>query len=125
MSKSALSVLVFGVYLSILALGFLIIPNTVLSLFGLLPAEDFWVRVVGMLLLGLSYYYIQMARLEFKPFFRFSAQARALVIVFFIIFYLLDYTKAGLLVLGGIDFLAASWTALALRSESESIFKIL
>lgn len=125
MSRSALSVLVFGLYLSILALGFLIFPNTVLSLFGLLQTNEVWVRVVGMLLLGLSYYYIQMARLEFKPFFRFSAQARVLVIVFFIVFYLLDYTKVGLLVLGAIDFLAASWTALALRSESEPVFKIL
>ena len=125
MSRSALSVLVFCLYLSILALGFLIFPNTVLSLFGLLPTKEVWVRVVGMLLLGLSYYYIQMARLEFKPFIRFSAQARALVIVFFILFYLLNYTKAGLLILGGIDFLAVSWTAWALRSESESIFKIL
>jgi len=125
MSKSALSVLVFGLYLSILALGFLIFPNTVLSLLGLLQTNEVWVRVVGMLLLGLSYYYIQMARLEFKPFFRFSAQARAIVIVFFIVFYLLDFTKVGLLILGGIDLLAALWTALALRSESESIFKIL
>jgi len=116
--------LVFGLYLSILALGFLIFPNTVLSLLGLLQTNEVWVRVVGMLLLGLSYYYIQMARLEFKPFFRFSTQARALVIVFFIVFYLLDFTKVGLLILGGIDFLAALWTALALRSESESIFKI-
>jgi len=125
MSRSALSVLVFGLYLSILALGFLIFPNTVLSLLGLLRTNEVWVRVVGMLLLGLSYYYIQMARLEFKPFFRFSAQARAFVIVFFIVFYLLDFTKVGLLILGGIDFLAASWTALALRSESEPVFKIL
>lgn len=125
MSKSALSVLVFGLYLSILALGFLIFPNTVLSLLGLLQTKEVWVRVVGMLLLGLSYYYIQMSRLEFKPFFRFSAQARALVIVFFIVFFLLDFTKVGLLILGGIDFLAALWTALALKSESESIFKII
>ncbi len=125
MSKSALSVLVFGIYLSMLALGFLIFPNTVLSLFSLPNTNEVWVRVVGMLLFGLSYYYIQMARLVFKPFFRFSAQARALVIVFFIAFFLLDFTKVGLLLLGCIDFLAALWTALALKSESEPVFKIL
>ena len=125
MSKSALSVFVFGLYLSILALRFLIFPNTVLSLFNLPNTNEVWVRAVGMLLFGLSYYYIQMARLDFKPFFRFSAQARALVIVFFIVFFLLDLTKVGLLILGVIDFLAALWTALALKSESESVFKIL
>ena len=125
MSKSALSVLVFGLYLSILAFGFLIFPNTILSLLGLLHTNEVWVRIVGMLLLGLSYYYLQMSRLEFKPFFRFSTHARALVIVFFIIFFILDFTKVGLLILGAIDFLAALWTALALKSESESVFKIL
>lgn len=123
-SKSALSVLVFGVYLSILALGFLIFPNTALSLLGLPHTNEVWIRVVGMLLLGMSYYYIQMSRLEFKPFFRFSAQARAMVIVFIIVFLLLDYTKIGLLILALVDFLAALWTAFALKSESESIFKI-
>ena len=125
MSKSALSIFVFGVYLSLLALGSLIFPNTVLNLLGLPPTNEVWIRVVGTLLLGLSYYYIQMSRLDFKPFFRFTAQARALVIVFFIIFILLGFVKAGLLILGVIDFLAALWTALALKSESESVFKIL
>ena len=64
MSKSALSVFVFGLYLSILALRFLIFPNTVLSLFNLPNTNEVWVRAVGMLLFGLSYYYIQMPLLE-------------------------------------------------------------
>ena len=125
MSKSPLSIFVFGVNLSLLALGFLIVPNTVLNFLGLLPTNEVWIRVVGTLLLGLSYYYILMSRLDFKPFFRFSAQARALVIAFSIVFILLGFVKAGVLVLGVIDFLAALWTALALKSESESVFKIL
>lgn len=125
MSRSATSVFVFGVYLSVLALGWLLIPNKLLNLLGLPTTDEVWIRVVGMLLLGLAYYYIQTARLDDKLFFRFSTQARALVIVFFVVFVLLDLVEPGLLVLGFIDLLAATWTALALRSESEPVFKIL
>jgi hypothetical protein len=124
MSKSAVSVLVFGLYISLLALGFLIVPAIFTSLFGLADAQDVWVRIAAMLLLGLAYYYIQMARQGHKPFFRFSAQARALVIVFFGLFVLLDMARPTLIILGAIDFLAAAWTALALRAEGEPIFKI-
>jgi len=124
MSKSGFSVFVFGLYLLILGLGLLFFPNSILRFFGLLPTDEVWIRVTGMLLLGLSYYYIQAARMDFKPFFRFSVQARPLVIVFFGAFVLLELVKPGLLVLGLIDLLAAIWTGLALRSESEPIFKI-
>ncbi len=125
MSKSATSVLFFGLYLSLLSLGFLLFPATLTNLFGMADAQDVWVRIAAMLLLGLAYYYIQMARQGYTPFFRFSAQARALVIFFFLIFVLLDLARPTLIIIGAIDFLAAAWTALALRSEGEPIFKII
>ena len=123
MSKSATSVLVFGMYLVLLALGLLIIPNTILRLFGNPPTTEVWVRIVGMLLLGLAYYYIQTARMELKPFFRLSVHARAMVIVFAVIFVLFDLTAPSMILLGVVDLLAAIWTALALRSESEPVLK--
>ena len=123
MTKSAWSVLVFGLYMSFLGLGMLLIPNPVIGIVGLPATEEVWIRIAGMLLIGLGYYYVQMARLEFKPFFRFSAQARGTVILFFALFVLLDLSGPGLLVLGLIDLLAAIWTALMLREEGEPLLK--
>lgn len=123
MSKSATSVLVFGIYLIVIGLGFLFMPNTVLGLFGLPTTTEPWIRVVAMLLLILSYYYIQTARNEDKAFFRFTVHGRASVIVFFLAFVLLNIAPAALILFGVVDLLAAIWTGLALRSESEPVFK--
>jgi len=121
MSKSATSVLVFGIYLVVIGLGFLLMPHTVLGLFGLPTTSEPWIRVVAMLLLILSYYYIQTARNEDKAFFRFTVHGRASVIVFFVAFVLLNIAPATLILFGVVDLLAAVWTALALRSESEPV----
>ena len=122
MSKSATSVLVFGIYLVVIGVGLLFIPNTVLGLFGFLTTTEPWISVVAMLLLILSYYYIQKARNEDKAFFRLTVHGRASVIVFFGAFVLLSIAPAMLILFGVVDLLAAIWTALALRSESEPVF---
>jgi hypothetical protein len=55
MGASARSVLVFGVYLLGLGLVLLIVPNMLLSLFGMPTTTEVWVRVVGMLVIFLGY----------------------------------------------------------------------
>jgi len=117
MSKAARSSFVFGIYLVLLGLFLLIAPNTLITFFGLPAANDIWIRVVGMLLFLLSYYYIQAARKNVTDFFRWSVVARMSVIVFFAVFVILDLVKPILLLFGGMDFLAATWTCLALRKE--------
>ena len=49
MSKAGLSVFVFGFYLIIVGLGFMIAPHWNLRLFGLSAGDDVWIRMVGML----------------------------------------------------------------------------
>jgi hypothetical protein len=119
MSKSASSVLVFGVYLVFLGLGFLIMPNTLLPIFGVETTEEVWIRVVAMLVLILAYYYIRMAREGATPFFRLTVHGRASVILFFAAFVLLDLGPPSLILFGAIDLLGAGWTAWALRSENQ------
>ena len=120
MSKTARSSFVFGIYLVLLGLFLLIAPNTLITFFGLPAADDVWIRVVGMLLFLLSYYYIQAARKNVTDFFRWSVVARASVIVFFAVFVIFDLVKPILLLFGGVDFLAAMWTYLALRKEKKT-----
>ncbi len=64
------------------------------------------------------------ARNQDKVFFRFSVHGRALVIVFFGAFVLLNIAPEALLMFGVVDLLAAIWTALALRSESEPLAQL-
>ena len=116
MSKAAKSVFVFGIYLIFIGLGFLLVPNTVLGLFGFPMTIGPWIQVVAMLLLILAYYYIQSALSELTSFFRFTVHGRASVILFFIAFVVLGLAPPILIMFGVVDLVAAIWTALALRS---------
>lgn len=117
MSSSAKSVFVFGIYLVVLGITLLVAPNVLLSLFGVPVTNEVWIRLVGMLLVLLAFYYIQAARKELTDFFQWTVYARASVIVFFIVFVALGLAQAILILFGAIDLLAAIWTRLALRSS--------
>jgi hypothetical protein len=79
---------------------------------------DVWVRVLGMTVLFLGFYYIQMARNELTQFFRYSVIARLLVPVFFIVFVLLGLAPPVLIAFTIPDIIFATWTALSLRGEA-------
>ena len=117
MSKSAMSVFVFSIYLFVLGALLVVIPNQLLTPFGFAETSEVWVRVVGMLVLILGYYYNHAARQGYRSFFRCTAYARFGVLAFFIAFVLLGFAPAALILFGVVDAAAALWTALALRSE--------
>ncbi len=117
MSKAARSLQIFGIYLIVLSLGFLIIPNYALRIFGFPETTEPWIRIMGMLMLFLAYYYIQSARKELKAFFQLTVHVRASVILFLLAFVALGLAKPILILFGVVDFSAAIWTAIALRSE--------
>src|SRR5512135_1378306 len=120
MSKSARSVFVFGLYLGVLGIALVVVPNVLLGMFFLPITTEVWVRVVGMLVLFLGFYYIQAARKGMTDFFRWSLYPRATVILFFAIFVLLDLAKPPLILFGVMDLLGVIWTALALRSPKSA-----
>lgn len=117
MSKSARSIWFFGLYLLGLGSILLVTPNTLLGMFSLPPTTEVWIRVVGMLVLFLGVYYVQAARQEMTAFFHSTVYVRATVIVFFTAFVLLGFASPALILFGIVDFIGATWTGLALRSE--------
>jgi uncharacterized membrane protein len=118
MSNSAKSIFVFGIYAVVLGATLLVAPNALLTLFGLPGTNEIWIRVVGMLLFLLAFYYIQAARTELSAFFRWTVYTRASIILFFIGFVVFGLAKPVLILFGGVDLLSAIWTALALRSSN-------
>jgi hypothetical protein len=117
MSKSALSVFVFGLYLLVLGIVLLLVPNFLLGLFSLPSTTEVWIRVVGTLVLFLSFYYTQAARKEMTDFFKWTVYVRSSLILFFAVFVLLGFVKPQLILFGGVDLLGAIWTGYALRSQ--------
>ena len=117
MSKAARSVLVFAAYLLLLGIWLMVSPNTMLRLFGMPAVEDVWIRVVGMLVVILSFYYSSAARAELADFFQWTVYARGSVILFFGVFVALGLAPPILLLFGVVDLLAAAWTQASLRAD--------
>ena len=118
MSKAAISVFVFSIYLFVLGLILVAFPNVLLSLFRVPETNEVWIRVVGMLVLILGYYYSTAAQNELTPFLRATVIGRFSVLGFFIVFVLLDFAPPILILFGVIDAVAATWTGLALRNST-------
>ncbi len=117
MSKAAKSLLVFGIYLVIAGIGFLVIPNMVLGLLGFPETSEPWIRVVGVLVVFIGYYYIRAANNDLKPFFSWTVHARVGVMIVFSVMVVLGLADPMLIGFGLIDLLGAIWTGLALRSS--------
>ena len=118
MSKAARSLFVFGVYLVGLGLILLFVPNLILQVFGVPPTNEVWIRVNGMFVLCLSFYYVQAARTNLIVFIRWTVWARLVVIFYFAAFVLLVSAPKVLLLFGLIDLLSAIWTWRALKVEN-------
>jgi uncharacterized membrane protein len=117
MSKSARSVLIFGLYLVVLGFTLLVVPNFLLGIFFLPSTTEVWIHVVGMLILILGFYYIQAARKELTDFFQWTVTVRVSTILFFTAFVLLGFAGSALILFGVVDLLGALWTGLALRAS--------
>ena len=119
MNDSARSLFVFGVYLSGLGLILVFVPNLILRVFGVPPTNEVWIRINGMFVLCLSFYYLQAARNQLTVFIRWTVWTRVVVIVFFAAFILFVSAPKILLLFGLIDLLSAIWTWLALAAEKK------
>jgi len=82
MSKSARSVFVFGLYCAVLGIILIAVPNLLLKAISRPSTTEVWIRVAGMFLIHLGFYYTQTARKEMTSFFRLTVYTRSIVISF-------------------------------------------
>jgi len=116
MSTSARSILVFGLYLVALGIVLIVAPNFLLGMFFLPSTTEVWIRVLGVVVLYLGFYYTQAARKEMTDFFQWTVYVRPTLILFFFAFVMLGFVGPTLILFGVADLLGAIWTGLALRS---------
>ena len=117
MSKSAKSVLVFGVYLTIIGVIFLIVPNLLITPFGIEPTHEVWIRLSGMLLMALSVYYIVAAKHELIVIMKATAYIRFTIIFFLTAFALFELVSPNIILFAIVDLLGGLWTWLMLKKE--------
>ena len=86
-----------------------------LSLFQIAETTEVWIRVLGAVVFGIGLYYIFMAPSGNVLFFTLSVYVRASILVWFIIFVMMDWVPAQLILFGLVDTAGATWTYMALR----------
>lgn len=119
MSRAALSLFIFGLYLIIIAIIFLFVPEILFSIVMVPTDPDIMSRLFGMIVIFLAYYFIRAALDEegLTKFFMWTVHTRVTVIIFQIVFVVLQLVSFIILFFGAIDLAAAIWTFWALRKD--------
>ncbi|MFT5336899.1 MAG: hypothetical protein ACI9YL_000901 [Luteibaculaceae bacterium] len=107
----------YAIYLAIIGLMLLFVPNVLLNLFGIEPTSEVWIRLEGILLMATSVYYFVGAKYELILILKATAFIRFTVIVFFTAFVLLELVPPSIIIISVIDFLGGVWTYLMLKKE--------
>jgi hypothetical protein len=124
MTKSAFSSFAWGLYLMVAGSGFLFIPNVLLPLFGLPTTTEVWIRVIGLLVVILGYYYIHCARTNAMPFIQITVPGRIVFALGLVALVLMGFSAPGLIMIGVVDTLGAMWTWRALRVQQGDVTNV-
>lgn len=118
MSRAAVSIMAWGVYLMVAGLGFYLIPNLLLPIFGFAPTTEVWIRVLGLLSAVLGVIFFYCGRNEVVPFFRISVVARFGFAIGVVVLVILGLAAVPLLLFGALDAIGGTWTWLALQTPT-------
>ena len=121
MNSSTKSIQVFGVYLIGLGLVLLSVPNLLLQTFGFDSTSEPWIRVLGIVVAALGYYYLVAAKSNSTAFFTATVYGRTWLLLAFIALVFLGLAKPMLILFGLVDFAGAAWTWNALRGEARNV----
>ena len=116
MSATAKTIFYFGVYIVGLGLILLFVPNILLGAFGFEEAKEVWIRVLGVVVTALGYYYIVAAKSNARAFFNATVYGRTWLFLAFVILVALQQAKPILILFGAVDLAGAAWTWRAQKS---------
>ena len=102
-------------YVVISGISLLFFPNFLLGIFGLEPANEIWIRVLGMLVLALSFYYYAMYKNGGKEVIRATVQGRLFFCAGLVAFVILGMVKPVLLGFAAAETGLALWTLSEIR----------
>lgn len=115
MNKSAVSIMAWGFYEVGVGLGFLLIPNVLLPIFGFPTTTEVWIRVLALVVLALAVYHIHCARNNVTPFFQITVPGRVGFAIGLVALFLMGISGPGLIMFAIIELLGATWTWSSLR----------
>jgi hypothetical protein len=117
MSRAAMSIFIFGIYIIFLGITFLFVPEIMFLMLAYPTPPDIVSRIMGMVFMFLAYLYIRAALEGMTKFFMWTVHTRVLVIIFFSIFAALQLVNPLIIMFGVVDLAGALWTFWALRKD--------
>ncbi len=115
MSPAARSVCYFGFYLYGVGLTLMTVPNLFLTTLQLPETQEVWIRILGVVVVGLGFYYHRSGAQNNTAFFKLTLPTRVFVFISFVSFVLLGYAAPIIAGIGAVDLLGAAWTYFALK----------
>jgi hypothetical protein len=119
MTRAALSVYMYGLYLISSGLPFLLIPHFTLGMFGLSAGDDLWIRLVGVLLAVIGSFYVAAVLTRSDRMLIWSVPTRYATATLMAVMVALGEAGLALLVFAALDALTASLTWVAIRADEE------
>ena len=110
MSGAAKSIFVWGIYMMVAGVAFMLMPNVILPLLKFDLDKEPWVLVGASLIAILGWYYVVAARHELVPFFRATIVGRFLILCWYLTLVVMHKSPWELLVLAVPDQFGALWT---------------
>jgi hypothetical protein len=116
-SNRHLSLVVHTIYVVLTGLQLIFIPNMLLSMFGFDATSEIWIKVLGVVVLSLSFMYYAVSKQENADVVRSTIWARWFVSAGFLLLALSGQVKLNLILFAGIDFATAMWTWVELKKK--------
>jgi len=117
MTAAAKSVYYFGFYLYLVSATLLFFPNILLGTLGIPETNEVWIRVLGVIVGLLGFYYHQSGARNISAFFPLTIPTRIIVLLAFITLAVLKMASPMLISFGVVDFAGAIWTMTALKKN--------
>ncbi|MFX1477315.1 MAG: hypothetical protein ACFFCI_04215 [Promethearchaeota archaeon] len=120
MSRAALSLFVFGMYMILMGSFFLCFPEFIYGMLALPTELVITSRVLGMVIIIIAYYYNRSSLNEegMRNFYKWTVHTRASVIFFLILFVIFKLANPLIVVFGFIDLAGAIWIYRALHKDN-------
>jgi hypothetical protein len=120
MSKAAKTIVGFAIYMALTGIILATSPNTLLAILHLPLTHEPWIRLLGVFMIIVSYYYYRTALTEATGFFRATVHGRT-AMGFFLVWLALTELGWVLVLFAFGEWIGAGATWLALRSSTRQV----
>jgi hypothetical protein len=120
MSTPAKTIHYFAFYMILEVVLLLWCPAFLMKLAGIEAPAAVWLRMIGGIVAGLTYYYFNLSTRQIKSLYIVTVWERSTVFLVALLLFLLNGAPLALLLVGVVDFCGAMWTLWAIKSSAKN-----